>query len=149
MTYNINRLDNIVKHIGVIHCTSNHNEAWVLKIEDQEYTFLIDSVNELPPEKILEDENILLFEISNKISLFSKETGCIRLLFSLYDDFSTVEIVYNGYLIITDTSIVHISKYSFSITKVKIFSDLIQDVKLKEKKIMVETFSDQIFEVPI
>ncbi|MCD9611552.1 hypothetical protein [Tenacibaculum maritimum] len=141
----IRRLES--KHLdNVIYESKNSNSNFVIEIAKKSFYLKLNSEIEDEPKKVYEDEKVIFVELNNTVFIFSVSEGSLLFMSKMYDDFDSVNKVYNGYLIICETSVLLISKYSFSIIMVKIFPDFIEDYEVINKKLCV-FLNDEKFEL--
>ena len=133
--------------LSPIYQSDNYDECWFLEIGGKKFIFLINSEIELPPTDVYSDDNIIFFEINNIIFLISRKNGSLLFVSRLFDDFSQIMVTHNVYVVITDTTIMLISKYSYAVIKVAIFPDTIFTVDIQERKIILKTLEEECFEV--
>jgi hypothetical protein len=147
MDYNLTkRTTNNLSTIA-IHQSNDYDESWVLEISNKLYEFLINSRNESPPKSVYENQKIVFLKFNNIIFLFSKDNGTLLFLSKLFDDFTDIKPVYNGYLIMTDITLLLISNFDYSILKILFFPDIITGLKITDEKITVQMIDEPDYEL--
>lgn len=109
----------------------------VLKIQRAEYGigWSSDEVvfNEEVHTRIIEDQNVLIWGIHNKIFIFSLQSGIILFASGLEDSIDSIELLDLNIWIFTESSALKISRYNFSIQGINLFPDVISQYSIDNK----------------
>ncbi|MFK7051009.1 hypothetical protein FLACOL_00093 [Flavobacterium columnare] len=103
----------------------------VYKLKIKDFKYLINYEDDLIP--FLEDE-VLFINNSNSIGIISLSNGQILFFSGLFDSFVGVESLDTYFLVITDTTIFKINKFSFFVFDFNSLSDVILDYKISQEK---------------
>ncbi|SFZ81442.1 hypothetical protein [Tenacibaculum maritimum] len=91
----IRRLES--KHLdNVIYESKNSNSNFVIEIAKKSFYLKLNSEIEDEPKKVYEDEKVIFVELNNTVFIFSVSEGSLLFMSKMYDDFDSVNKVYNG-----------------------------------------------------
>ena len=117
------------------------DRAWVLSILDRNYGFAFDSslVVFVPKMHILSppDSDVCIVGVHDRVFAVDRTSGKLLLLLGVRDPITSLEALYYGFLIITDSTVVGISNSDMAITHLSILPGYILNYELNETQLIV------------
>jgi len=119
------------------------------RLEIGDSSFVIDSNNDLTNFILKEatETNELIFASEDRLYIFSLKTGQIKLAIKTFDPIVECKLITGFILVFTEKMMFKILSTNTILHSVQTFSDIIEDIKIEGRNLIVNCFDGSIYKI--